>query len=70
MAGDVANAPNVMAELITKEERNEERKKKIMLEMEKLFTGLTQGLESKSREAFNSKFTALKTFIFDLTTQA
>ena len=55
-----------MYDIIIKEEKSDERKQKILSEVEKLFIGLTASLDSRSREQFNTRFTALKTFIFDL----
>ena len=52
--------------MINKEERNDERKQKILQEVDKLLTGLPMGLDTKNREAFNSKFNVLKGFLFEL----
>jgi hypothetical protein len=59
-----------MYEMIINEEKSEDRKQKILSEIEKLFSGLTQSLEAKSREQFNSKFTSFKTFLFELNSTA
>ena len=59
-----------MYELVIKEEKNEERKQMILTELEKLFNGMQPSLDAKAREGFNSKFTAFKTFLFDLNQKA
>lgn len=38
----------------------------MLTELEKLFNGLQGNLDNRQREAFNNKFTAFKSFIFDL----
>jgi len=55
-----------MFDVIVKEERNEERRQKILSEVEKLLTGVTTSLDSRSREQFNSRFTNFKSFLFDI----
>jgi len=55
-----------MYELVVKEEKNEERRQLIITELEKMFSGMQPSLDAKAREGFNSKFTAFKTFLFDL----
>jgi hypothetical protein len=52
--------------IVSNETKNEDRKQKMIVEVQKLFNGLPGNLDSRSRELFNSKFTALKSFIFDL----
>ena len=63
---DPQRASQIMYDIIIKEEKSDERKQKILSEVEKLFIGLAASLDSRSREQFNTRFTALKTFIFDL----
>ncbi len=60
------SASQIVFELIMKEENNEERRKKLMAEIEKLFMNFPFGLDSKNREAFNPKFTQLKNNILEL----
>jgi hypothetical protein len=55
-----------MYEMVMTEEKSEERKQKILIEIEKMFSGLAPSLEAKGREQFNSKFTSFKSFLFDL----
>lgn len=52
--------------MILKEEKDNDRKQKLLEEMEKLLTNLPIGLDAKNREAFNPKFSALKTFLLDM----
>ena len=63
---DPQRASQVMYEVIVKEERNEERRQKILGEVEKLLTGLGASLDSRAREQFNARFTVFKQFLFDI----
>ncbi len=63
---EIPNASKIMYDMIVKEEKTEDRRNKILTELEKLFSGLPPTLDTKSREVFNGKFTALKSFLFDL----
>lgn len=63
---EVQNASKIIYDMIVKEEKNEERKQKILKEIEKLLIGLNPSLDTKSREAFNSRYSELKTFLFEL----
>ena len=49
------------------EEKSDDRKQKLLQEMQNLFNGFPMSLDSKGREQFNSKYNALKNFIFDIT---
>lgn len=64
---DLPLAQQVMYEMIVAEEKSEERKARMLTELEKLFTGLqANSLDVRARENFNNKFTAFKSFLFDM----
>ena len=63
---ELQNASKIMFEIIIKEEKSEDRKQKIVQEVEKMFTGMLPSLDSKSREIFNSKFTSLKSLLLEM----
>lgn len=67
---DLQTAPKVMYDVIVKEEKSEQRRQAMLAEVEKLFTNLAPNLDAKSRDVFNSKFTTLKTFLFDMNATA
>ncbi|CDW76789.1 importin-n-terminal domain-containing protein [Stylonychia lemnae] len=60
-----ATAKPIIFETIMNEEKSEDRKQKLGQEVEILFTGMSPGLDSRARESFNPKFTALKTFLVE-----
>ena len=62
-------AYNIALEVIGREERNDERRTKLATEVEKLLKDLPLVIDSKGREAFNSKFNSLKTFIYEMSAQ-
>jgi hypothetical protein len=61
-----ANAQKIMYEVILKEEKSEERKQKLLAEVDKLLNGMLPGLDSKAREQFNSRFSAIKATIIEM----
>jgi len=60
-------AYQVAIEVVAHEERNPERKALLVEELEKLMKDLKLQLDSKGRDIFNTKFNALKGFIYELT---
>ena len=62
-----AAATRIILETIMNEEKSEDRKQKLCQEIEILFNGLAAGLDSRARENFNPRFTALKTFLVEYT---
>lgn len=63
---DPQNALKIIYELIMNEEKNEERKQKMLSEVQKLFEGMTTSLDARAREALTTKFNAFKAFVFEL----
>lgn len=63
---DPQNAQKIIFELIMKEEKSEERKQRMLTEVKKLFEGMTASLDARARENVSTKFTAFKSFIFDM----
>jgi hypothetical protein len=60
-------AYNIAMEVVGREERSDERKLILAGEIEKLLKDLPLTLDQKGRDAFNSKFNTLKTFIYEMT---
>jgi hypothetical protein len=59
-----------MYDLIIKEEKVDDRKQKLLVEVDKLLNGLAPGLDGKAREQFNTRFTAIKATIFEMNQSA
>lgn len=67
---ELQNASKIMCDVVIKEEKSEDRRQRILGEIEKLFHELYPSLETKGREQFNTKFNNLRNFITDLNATA